>query len=165
MKTLHLIRHGKSSWADIRLEDKARPLKKRGLSDCQLMATELERVAGLSGNIYCSSAQRALQTIQTLSDNLPSAITWQVADELYTFDWRDLLYWLKGQSDQDTNIVIVGHNPALTELNQFLTGSDIRNLPTCGYLAIQLPNTQRWQEIKQHSGLLHQFITPKMQKG
>ena len=38
MKTLYLVRHAKSSWKDLSLQDRDRPLNKRGKRDAPVMA-------------------------------------------------------------------------------------------------------------------------------
>lgn len=42
MKKLYLIRHAKSSWKDISLDDLDRPLNKRGQKDAPFMAQLLK---------------------------------------------------------------------------------------------------------------------------
>ena len=42
-------------------------------------------------------------------------IQWEVADDLYTFDSRDLHDWCRSLDESISEIVIVGHNPALTD--------------------------------------------------
>ena len=43
MKTLHLLRHAKSSWKDPGLDDHDRPLSKRGRQAAKIMAKYLRR--------------------------------------------------------------------------------------------------------------------------
>ncbi|MGN4973364.1 SixA phosphatase family protein [Aeromonas caviae] len=45
-RTLILVRHGKSSWEDASLSDRARPLAARGLRDAPLMGARLARLGG-----------------------------------------------------------------------------------------------------------------------
>ena len=37
MKTIFLLRHAKSSWDDVRLDDFDRPLSSRGIKSCKKM--------------------------------------------------------------------------------------------------------------------------------
>ena len=56
MKTLLLMRHGKSSWKDETLEDHERPLKKRGRKDSARIAREIRKQDLVPDLILCSSA-------------------------------------------------------------------------------------------------------------
>lgn len=137
MKKLHLIRHAKSSWADPSLADKQRPLNKRGQKSCGVMAKLILSVGCHFDHVFCSSAVRAQLTIKLINKNLTGAeIQWQLDDELYTFESDDLLRWCQGLDDVMSEVVIVGHNPALTELCNRLTGCYLDNIPTCGYVQL-----------------------------
>ena len=67
---IFLVRHAKSSWNKINLDDHERPLSKRGISDAILMRKYL---IGLNVNfekILCSSSVRTKQTLDLLIDNI-----------------------------------------------------------------------------------------------
>ena len=40
-KKLFLLRHAKSSWKNLELDDHERPLSERGIFSCQVMATHI----------------------------------------------------------------------------------------------------------------------------
>ena len=50
MKTLYIIRHAKSDWAEAGLHDIERPLASRGLRDAPIMAGVLKKTRKNSGN-------------------------------------------------------------------------------------------------------------------
>ena len=164
MKTLHLIRHAKSSWDDSGLSDIERPLAKRGINDCKIMASPLIKMGWNHRNIYCSQAQRAQLTIACLANALPQLrIEWHIDPELYTFSAGVLIDWLSDLSDEFSEITIVGHNPALTELVNRLSGSQLDNLPTCGYAQL-LAEIDSWSQTTHNIFKLKQLIKPKMFK-
>jgi len=137
MKKIHLIRHAKSSWTDISLADIERPLNQRGIESCRIMAGEILNAGCNFENIFCSVATRAQSTIETISKHLPHKnITWQLEPNLYTFSCGDLLTWCQELDDSLQEIVIVGHNPAMTDLCNQISDGHIDNLPTCGYLQL-----------------------------
>jgi phosphohistidine phosphatase len=164
MKTLHLIRHAKSSWDDSGLSDIDRPLAQRGINDCKVMASPLIKAGWNHLNIYCSQAQRALLTIAGLANALPGLkIEWKIDSELYTFSAGVLIDWLSQLNDEYNEITIVGHNPALTELINRLSGSRLDNLPTCGYAQLSA-GMNSWSQTRKSSFKLKQLIKPKMFK-
>lgn len=163
MKTLHLIRHAKSSWDFPRLSDFERPLNDRGLKSCQLMAPVIEQHACLNA-VFASTANRAQLTLTNISNHFTKGrIHWQTVGELYTFNWRTLLDWCQQLSEQLSEATIVSHNPALTELCLYLTNTDLENLPTCGYAKLTL-NIDHWQDLSYQCGQLEYLMTPKLIK-
>ena len=61
MKTLILVRHGKSSWKND-LPDHERPLKKRAFKDANLVINALKLQKQYHPRVFSSSALRALTT-------------------------------------------------------------------------------------------------------
>ena len=62
MKTLILVRHGKSSW-EYSVDDKDRPLKERGVNDGHLISEEFKsQNASTIDAAFSSPANRALHT-------------------------------------------------------------------------------------------------------
>ena len=163
MKTLHLIRHAKSSWDFPRLSDFERPLNARGLKSCRRMAPTIEQHACLS-NVFASTAKRVQLTLININEHLTNGpIHWQTEGELYTFNWRTLLSWCQQLDEQLSEVTIVGHNPALTELCLYLTDTSLDNLPTCGYAKLAL-NIDHWQALSYQCGQLSYLMTPKLVK-
>ena len=164
MKTIHLIRHAKSSWEDFRLSDVQRPLAERGTKDCQIMAQQLLNAGWNHRNIYSSQAQRAQQTIAGIAEALPQLkIDWQIDPRLYTFTASFLVDWLGDFSDEYDAVTLVGHNPAMTDLINQLSDARLDNLPTCAYAQLQ-SNSHSWSEIEAVEFNLCQLIKPKMFK-
>ena len=69
MKTLYLLRHAKSSWADRELTDQDRPLNSRGLNDITKISARLrEKSAGQA--IISSTAVRAFSTAKLMAEGI-----------------------------------------------------------------------------------------------
>ena len=62
MKTIFLLRHAKSSWDDVSLDDFDRPLSTRGINSCKNIGKYLKKNKLIPDIVYCSSAIRAKQT-------------------------------------------------------------------------------------------------------
>jgi phosphohistidine phosphatase len=67
MKTLILVRHAKSSWKNISLDDFDRPLNKRGKKDAQLMGKKLKERQVVPDLILSSPAKRARKTAKAFA--------------------------------------------------------------------------------------------------
>lgn len=163
MKTLHLIRHAKSSWKDESLADIDRPLAPRGILACAVMAPEIAKAGCDFFNIFTSPAARAGETIERIADNLKKvSFTWTVAKKLYTFSVHDLLEFCR--DDLPANIdqaVIVGHNPALHDFCNRMTDTTLEKLPTCAYARLEL-DAKAWGFIGPGRMRLTALLTPKM---
>ena len=161
MKTIHLIRHAKSSQGDRDLADIDRPLNERGLASCRVMAMKILDAGCPFDPVFCSPATRTQSTIEQISQALaPRQIQWQVDNALYTFEGQNLLKWCSALDDSMTAVVIVGHNPAMTDLVNQVSDRPIKNLPTCGYA--QLCFKGSWQALSAGSAKLVSFLKPKM---
>ncbi|ALI98538.1 SixA phosphatase family protein [Rufibacter tibetensis] len=162
MKTLYLLRHAKSSWEYEELSDHDRPLTKRGRSDAPLIGQELvEREVKLD-MIISSSAVRAISTATLIAKELkfdPERIG--VQEELYLIATDDLKVFIQSLPDEYDRVMLVGHNPALTELaNQLSTEKSIANIPTAGIVAISF-DCNYWGEISPDNSKLLFFDFPK----
>ena len=162
MKTLHIFRHGKSSWKDPLLGDKERPLKKRGLKDAVLIA-HASQSAGWEGKaVFSSTAVRASKTIVEIFEALGldnTGITY--CDELYTFDYRQLLDWLTQRREEE--LTIVGHDPALHDLIEWYTGKDVEKFPTSAYCRLEI-DIDNWVSFSREKGQIKTLLTPKKLK-
>lgn len=162
MKKLHLIRHAKSSWDNSYLADIDRPLNERGMRSCQIMAAPIADAGCPFTAVFCSPAVRAQSTIEQISEALTDReIDWQVDSALYTFAFQDLLEWCKGLDDAIAEVVIVGHNPAMTDFINEMSDRTIDNLPTCSYAQLWFEDLS-WQTLSVGSAQLVSFLKPKM---
>ncbi len=162
MKTLYLLRHAKSSWDDDQLNDADRPLTRRGKRDCALVAQELERSQRHFQHVFCSTANRCLETLARFraeSDVLDQAEIHPV-EALYTFELPNLLSWLKELGNQYDQALIIGHNPALRELINYLYHGKLDHLGTCTFIELEV-NVEYWDQLRTDSAKLVELIRPK----
>ena len=167
MKTLKLLRHAKSDWHTPYEDDKLRGLNNRGHRDIARIAPLLSNYLISSQSILVSAAHRAQLTIQGIADKHSpenkSPLTWTVEESLYTFSMTHLLSLLGNISNDFTDICFVGHNPAFTELINYLVMPPLDNFPTCGFIEMKL-QIQSWQDITEGCGKVSCYLTPKQIK-
>ncbi len=158
MKHLYLIRHAKSSWTEDGIQDRIRPLSKRGREQLGSMSKAILAAGALDGPVFCSHAVRARQTLEGLipADTRPAI---HIERTLYTFNDKVLIDWLRDRQDED-RITLVGHNPALEKLAAYLVKEAPGSLPTCGFMHLSLP-IKHWRELTENKGRLAQFLRPK----
>lgn len=160
MKTLLLMRHGKSSWKDESLEDFERPLKKRGRKDAKKIAKVIAENNLIPDIIIASSATRTRETVGVVVEALDFQNRIVFADELYGGEPSDIVDALKNLNDDYNSVMIVGHNPGLEAYLQIVDG-EIEALPTAGlgHLVLVLDS---WKDLSfETMGDLVGFWTPK----
>lgn len=159
MKHLFLVRHAKSSWADESLCDRERPLNARGESQLAPLGKALKAAGAFEGEIFTSDATRALATLEGALPDTVGTERCQHLGELYTFDYQRLIAWLKKRHD-GSRIMLVGHNPALLELAQWLLKQPPEQLPTASFIHIRL-SIKHWHQIDRGRGKLVALMTPQ----
>jgi phosphohistidine phosphatase len=171
MKTLYLLRHGKSAWNDESLADHDRPLAPRGARAATLVGRELRKEGFRADCILCSTARRAVDTLEIVTAQLDgNALEMPVHQErdLYLTGKRALLERLRRLPDKVGTVMLVGHNPDLHQLAQELAGGgaagDLSSLeakfPTAGLAVLEFP-VETWSDIGPRAGTLTRFLVPK----
>lgn len=158
MKTLILVRHGKSSW-EYRVSDQDRPLQKRGINDAHLVSAEFKSLSRNIDSAYSSPANRALHTcmifLRTFNYPLEKL---KITDQLYDFSGEAVMSFIKQLDDNLNTVLIFGHNYALTNLVNHLGNKAIDNVPTSALVQISFDVTS-WKEIK--NGITEHILIPK----
>lgn len=148
--TLVIVRHAKSDWA-VPAADHDRPLAKRG----RRQAPETGRWLAAHGihldRAVVSTARRARQTWELVAAELGDAAPpVRVSEAAYTFDGEELLGVVRKLPELLTHVALVGHNPAIEELVELLTGRWVA-MPTSALAIIELDD---WATADRGSGRL-----------
>ncbi|MCB1668707.1 MAG: histidine phosphatase family protein [Porticoccaceae bacterium] len=161
MKFITFVRHAKSSWKDRTIPDMSRPLNQRGRSNVPEMGGRLEYRRIKVEHLYTSPALRATETAVLLATTLrfPKECIEHVSG-LYSFNYEDLLLWLRSLPRGQDNIVVVAHNPAITDLVNFLALSDLENIPTCGIVHMKA-DIDCWSELGAGTAVIDFHIYPR----
>lgn len=159
---LYLLRHAKSSWADASVGDRDRGLNKRGQRDAPRMGRALAEV--MEPQAACvSPARRAQLTLGGLQDGWPElqACEHRTEEALYTFSADQLVAFIRGQDESSDSLFLIGHNPGLTDLVNWVCGvTVIANLPTAGFAHLSLAISS-WSKLDGGCGRLHTRLAPK----
>ena len=149
MKVLTIVRHAKSSWNDTSLSDRKRPLNKRGERDAPIMGKRISDHGIRPSLIVTSPATRARTTAKIIAGELtyPNEFL-QREDQLYLASLDEILDVIAAQDDGFNSLMIVGHNPGLTDLVNFLQPGLTINLPTAGVVSVQI-DQDNWNLFEQ----------------
>lgn len=119
MKTLYLLRHGKSSWDSPNLSDFERPLDKRGLKETVEIAEFIKEKGYIPETIICSSARRTRETLKPILETLNFQGEVKYLDNLYLASSEEINREV--ENSKGNSILVVGHNPGLEDyLNELV---------------------------------------------
>ncbi|WP_316369129.1 histidine phosphatase family protein [Candidatus Thiodiazotropha sp. CDECU1] len=163
-RELMLLRHGKSDWSQ-QVEDFKRPLKDRGKRGAQRMGVWLLQQRLQPDYVVSSPAERAIVTAQkTIKTMGGDAKTIQEDRRIYAANVDELLRVLADVPPESKRIMLVGHNPGLELLAEYLQGeriplpSDGKLIPTSTLVMIEMPDD--WSELKSGDGNLISIVRP-----
>lgn len=160
MRQLILVRHAKSSWDNPDLDDFDRPLNKRGKRDAPFMAKLLAEKTGKPDLIISSPALRTKLTALEIAQKTgydEGKIIWN--EKFYMASSSKLLDEISSVDHNVNSLLIVGHNPGLTDLHNFLCKYEIDNIPTCGIVCLR--TNKDWGKINSKDFQLEFFEYPK----
>jgi phosphohistidine phosphatase len=149
MKTLLILRHGKSSRKFSDLPDHDRPLNSRGKRDAPLMGRKLAEEGMVPDVIISSSATRAHATAKKAAKASGYRREIVVESSLYRGGHTAYLNILRNQLDQYEKVLLVGHNPDVEQLVDILTGTEII-MPTCALAHVSLI-LERWPDLNNNT--------------
>lgn len=162
MKTLILVRHGKSSW-EYSVGDKDRPLLQRGIFDAISVADSFNEQRVSIDAVFSSPANRALHTAMIFLRQLYYPLDkFQVVNELYDFTGDVVFQFIKDLDNTLDTIVVFGHNHAFTHIANSLGNTYIDNVPTSGLVHLEF-DVDSWTSIEK--GTTKQTIFPKQLRG
>jgi phosphohistidine phosphatase len=164
MKTLTIVRHAKSSWNNPKLSDRERPLNKRGERDAPTMGQRLGDAGVRPSLIASSPAVRAWTTARVIATQMSYPVEFLMRENnLYLASLHNLLDIVAEQDEGFQSLLIVAHNPGLTDLANFLCPGLTDNLPTAGVVSLNI-DQDHWKlhDQPQTELVLHDY--PKKER-
>lgn len=157
MKNLVLVRHGKSSWEN-QVEDFERDLILKGVENSYKVGQYSSKYITQNTQIWSSFAKRAHQTAKIFMQ------AWNLKEDkittklnLYTFNVQQLEEIVKSAPNDYQQLIIFGHNGAITDFVNKFGDVYIENVPTSGFVSIQFA-THHWKTIEK--GKTNKIIFP-----
>lgn len=145
MKTLLVMRHAKSSWAESSLSDHDRPLNTRGMRDAPRMGEHLVRMGLVPDLIVTSTAERARDTALTVQETCGSAAEVMEARALYHGGVASYVSVLRAVDGVHRQVLVVAHNPGAEDFVTAMTGEHVE-MKTATIAHISLP-IDSWEEL------------------
>ena len=167
-KTLILMRHSKSSWDNSYKDDFDRPLNSRGRENAQMVAKHIHSWGFKPELTLCSSALRCKQTLELIIPYFPKKMHIRYLDELYLAPERAILEMIKSIKLSIDQMLVIGHNPGLSDLSQSLIYSsnkkndyfETQQFPTSAASIFEM-SINNWVNFKLSESKIIDFVTPK----
>lgn len=162
MKTLILMRHGKSSWKEPSSGDKDRPLSDRGHRSAHALGAWLQENGYAPDTALVSTATRTRQTWDGMADHFPKA-TAHFLDEMYLASDRKLLDCLKRHGAG--TVLMIAHNPGIAQFAHDLAAAmpmhaRFTDYPT-GATTVLKFDVDAWGDVTAGSGTVEAFTVPR----
>jgi len=161
-KKLIIVRHSKSSWKDLSLDDFNRPLNKRGKEDGPIISNYLSKKTNFIDFLHSSSSVRTFETSKFFTERIKFGKV-KYDDNLYHSSSGSILNLIKNYSNEYSSVMLIAHNPGLTHLINQITNISLDNLPTTGLAEIHF-SCNKWNEISSKNSNLIDLKFPKQLK-
>ena len=165
-KTLFILRHAKSDWSDVDLDDIKRPLKPRGTRDARLIGDWLHHYC-LENDVdsmhaLVSPAVRAATTYDVVARSLTGIARGHTrTEDMYMADSAEMLEMIRACNHAEDALMLVGHNPGMHDLVEELTSLSLDRFPTCAVACIEF-DVRSWDTMVPKRYRASQFIRPKL---
>jgi phosphohistidine phosphatase len=149
MKRLLLLRHASAEPADAGTEDIDRHLSARGRAEALDAADRIARAGLRCDALLVSPALRTRETATIVAAELDLPLRLTIEPELYPGDPAALLRSLSRCPAGFATVMIVGHNPGISELaQQFKQAPPPVALQTAGLCLIRFPADAHWGDLR-----------------
>lgn len=165
MKSILLVRHAKSSWDDLSLPDKERPLNERGKKDAPEIAGRLLNRKVKIDAFVSSPAKRALKTAKIFAEKYTAdKKDIHIREDLYPASVAAFYKVIETLDEKWDHVALFSHNPGITEFANSLGVAKIDEMPTCSVFAVH-SNAKTWKDFGHASHEFWFFEFPKMKEG
>ena len=167
MKTLYLLRHGDAEPNRSGGSDHERSLAPPGRSASERVGAHLARNPFPPSLFLCSSARRAVETLEAVRSYLPGPAEVLCERSLYLAASDQIFQRICEVDGRHMAVLLVGHNPGIGRLAHDLVrpsaGGDTERLQRefpAGAIAVLTFDVDRWFDIAPRCAHLAEFTTP-----
>ncbi len=162
IKNLYLLRHARAEEKASGQQDIERMLNSKGLQNATRMGINFNQKKIQFDLIITSPAERAKTTASLIAEQIKYD-TGRIHEnaEIYEASIRTLLRAINQLKEEWNTILLVGHNPSISYLSEYVSNGEIGDMTTCGVSHIQFKKLE-WKEITESSGQLVSYEYPDL---
>lgn len=158
MKRLTLVRHGNAEWKDQSLDDFKRHLNPRGLKEAESIARRMVELDWTPDLLIASNAERTHATAEILAKIL-EAQRLALTERLYLAPVSEILNVIHETEPSITHLMLVGHNPGISEAAQLLAPSPTSELSTACACSIVF-KVDSWSDVSTATAIESSYEAP-----
>ena len=144
MKTLYIIRHAKTNRSK---DDLKRELIPLGIERTNKLGKYLKDKKCKVDILFSSYAKRAMQTAEIIAENIKYPKEKIISKEsLYLTSQEQYFNIILEQNDSVNSIMIVGHNPEISNVAQFFVADFMSYMQTGACICLEF-KTDNWIDI------------------
>ena len=159
MRTLYLLRHAEAAWNNAHTIDFDRSLSAQGLANAASLNRFLIGLGVGFDKVLCSASERTRQTQESVLQDVEIGAPTEFLDSLYCASDEVIVDRIKGQSNALSTLLIIGHNPAMHQVFEQLSGTAVAGYPTCTLSALTVVGD--WRNIQCQVSKVKHFLSPK----
>lgn len=164
MKTLILMRHGKSDWAEGGEPDFDRPLAPRGIKAAKQAGRLLDKAGLRPDKVLTSAAERARRTAELAYGAGGFAGLMEIRPELYETSPPAALEVIRRFGGEAPVLLVVGHEPTSSGLISLLVGGGRHEMVTAALAGIEA-DIDNWEELTPGRANLAFLLPPRLLEG
>jgi phosphohistidine phosphatase len=163
-RTLVLLRHAKSAYPE-GVADHERPLAPRGIREAALAGDWLRAEVPPIDAVLCSTATRTRETLARTGIDAPV----RYDQRLYDATAGTVIDEINGVGDDVSVLLVVGHEPTMTEVALGLANPDTTNADAAERISTKFPTSAMavlrvngsWTDLELGSAQLADFHVPR----
>lgn len=157
MKILVVVRHGKAVWSE-GAGDHERVLDEEGRADAVKLGALLREEGIVPELVLSSTAVRAATTAALIVEGLGEAKSIiEEKEALYNATAETILSVVQGIDEFQNVVMVVGHNPGISNFVSLITDGGAMNMGTCDVAIIGL-EIRDWGFCLANTGFLSRYI-------
>lgn len=158
-KQLYLIRHADAEH-NTSIDDFDRKLSAKGRFEAQQLVPLLKEKKFAPELILCSPSSRTLQTCKIITEGLSIPFNKiQPENTIYEAHYKTLLSVINHIDPAYSKIALVGHNPGISMIIEYLVNGFFGFVPTAGVVKISFSESN-WEQITENSGEIDWQLFP-----
>ncbi|MDR3285247.1 MAG: hypothetical protein LBS83_01015 [Holosporales bacterium] len=162
MKIVILMRHADSYPANFSGYEKEKSISMTGLLQIEQIVASTHDILKDVDFVLCSGLKRAKQTFQAIYSVVPTKTRFMFDDSLPQISSIGLLDKIQWTPSIYNKILIVGHNPGLSQfLNDIIPGQS-NKLSTCELVLLEA-NVKTWQDISYNHFVVKNRVRPDLE--
>jgi phosphohistidine phosphatase len=154
---LFLLRHAEAEPQHEGQSDFDRELLPKGFQQIRNLISQLREMGFQADAIISSPARRAETTSTLIVDALGLANQIEFDSLIYTCEAEELLRIIQSRDDHIQKLLVVGHNPTLSNLAGHLVKGLMEGLKTCDLIEIEF-SSEHWKDLIKASGKVIRVI-------